>query len=552
MKRLKMKINFFLMSPLLLTVLYSTKCSAQSTSDNSIDRYTTGLPFTMPKIELPNIPDRMVKISDFGAVGDGRTMNTDAIASAIQQSAKNGGGVVDVPSGMWLTGPIRLESNIELRLETGAVILFSKKFEDYPLFKRPINGYRCVPMIYGENLENFAITGKGIIDGNGQFWRPVKKEKMTSHQWKALLASGGVVSEDGKMWWPSKEAMNGADYLEGFRKSDRKPSPEEISKAREFLRPVMVAFDNCKRVLIDGPTFANSPAWTLAPTQSEDVVVRNISVNNPWWGQNTDGIDINSCHEFLLYNSVFSDGDDAICLKPEKPDEQHQDQPSCEDVVIADCTVYHGHGGFVIGSTTYGGAKNISVKNCIFIGTDVGLRFKSSKGRGGLVEKVYVDGIRMKDISSEAILFDLFYSGDTGGAQKADRTPQFQDMHVRNVVCDGASDAVVIRGLPEMPVKDISFDSITINSTRSCLIQDADAINMNDCTLSFIDGPVYAVNNASGIALQAIAFPKGTPLFLEASGQRTNGIVISHTNISDAKQELELGEGVPQNAVVVQ
>ncbi|HTR81234.1 MAG TPA: glycoside hydrolase family 28 protein, partial [Bacteroidota bacterium] len=165
-------------------------------------------------------------------------MNTEAIAEAIHRCSAAGGGIVAIPPGMWLTGPIKLESNIELHLDSGAVVLFSKRFEDFPMFARPKSGVKCIPMIYGSGLENIAVTGKGIFDGNGQYWRPVKKEKMTERQWKELVASGGAVTPDGKMWWPSKEAMDGQEYIKNLRKQNKKPAPERYAGAREFLRPV--------------------------------------------------------------------------------------------------------------------------------------------------------------------------------------------------------------------------------------------------------------------------------------------------------------------------
>lgn len=520
-------------------------------TDPVVKAYMSNLPFAMPEIELPNIPSLRISIADFGAVGDGCTMNTDAIAAAIQQCAAKGGGVVTVPPGMWLTGPIKLESKIELHLDSGAVILFSKRFEDYPMFKRSKAAVKCMPMIFGSNLQDVAITGRGLFDGNGQHWRPVKKEKMTSRQWKELLESGGAVASDGKTWWPSKEALNGEDYLKDLKQNSKKPTPEQIAGAREFLRPVMVALDDCKRVLFDGPTFMNAPGWTLAPTRCEEVVVRNVAVNNPWWGQNTDAIDINSCRNFLLYNSVMSVGDDAICVKPGKMSDLESGQPACENIVVADCIVYNGHGGFVIGSESYGGARNISVKNCTFIGTDIGLRFKSAGDRGGVVEKVYVDGIRMKDIVNEAILFDMFYDQNNDNDPNVKRTPEFRDFQISNIVCDGASGAITVRGLAEMPVKNIRFNTIVINSTAGCVLQDAEQIEMDNIRLSFLTGAAYTVNNADSIQLKHISFPPEAKLFLKASGNKTKSISISETDLSKMKQAVDSDPEVKKDEIII-
>jgi polygalacturonase len=545
-----MKRNFLLQLILVIS-FFAAASSVHAGTDPVVKAYTSNLPFAMPEIEVPNIPTARVAITDFGAVGDGVTMNTEAIKSAIEHCAAKGGGVVTVPPGMWLTGPIKLESNIDFHLDSGAVILFSKRFEDYPMFKRNKIAVKCIPMIFGSNLQDVAITGKGLIDGNGQYWRPVKKEKMTSRQWKEFLESGGVVAPDGKTWWPSKEALNGDEYLKELKKDNKKPSNEQIAGARELLRPVMVAFDDCKRVLFDGPTFTNAPGWTLAPTRCEQVVVRNVTVNNPWWGQNTDALDINSCRNFLLYNSVMSVGDDAICLKPGQPSDSHSGEPSCENIVVADCIVYSGHGGFVIGSGSFGGARNISVKNCTFIGTDIGLRFKSAIDRGGVIEKVYVDGIRMKDIVNEAIFFDMFYDQNNDNDPNVIRIPEFRDFQIQNVICDGASGAIFVRGLPEMPVKNIRLSNIVVNSATGCLLQDAEHIEMNNVRLSFPNGPAFTVNNADSIQLKNISFPPDAKFFLKASGNKTKSISISETDLSKMKQAVDLDSLVNKDEIII-
>ena len=293
------KTVVLLLLPLVSTLaVLCSKAVAQraGSSAQEIKAYTTNLPFPMPEVRLPQIPVRRMSIVEFGAVGDGHTMNTKAIDDAIRACTNQGGGTVVVPPGVWLTGPIRLDNNIELHLDAGALVLFSARFADYPMFARPgSTSYRCTPLIYGIGLANVAITGSGVFNGNGQHWRPTKKEKLTERQWKKLVSSGGAVSPDGKVWWPSREALNGDQYIRNLRQRVKKPTPEEFSRAREFLRPTMLEFIRCTGVLIDGPTFTNSPAWVLHPMECEDVVIRNTSVINEWWAQNTDAADIDAC-----------------------------------------------------------------------------------------------------------------------------------------------------------------------------------------------------------------------------------------------------------------
>ncbi|MDX5417815.1 MAG: glycoside hydrolase family 28 protein, partial [Hymenobacteraceae bacterium] len=199
------------------TATASAPVSTTASTTNN-DWVYEGIEFDMPRVQEPTFGNYSVSITDFGAVSDGLTKNTAAFEKAIADVGAKGGGKVIVPRGMWLTGPIVLKSNINLHVEDGALVLFSKDFDDYPLVKTSFEGlntYRCQSPISGINLENVAITGKGVFDGNGDAWRPVKKGKMTDAQWKTLLKSGGVLSEDGKIWYPSECSKRG-DTKENF------------------------------------------------------------------------------------------------------------------------------------------------------------------------------------------------------------------------------------------------------------------------------------------------------------------------------------------------
>lgn len=530
----------------LVVIVAASKTTAQLNggADNEIRAYTSNLPFPMPPITLPEIPDHRVSITEFGAVPDGHTMNTKAMNDAISACAKQGGGTVVIPSGMWLTGPIRFESNIELRIDAGALVLFTPKFEEYPM---PARGARVTSPISGTRLTNIAITGKGVFDGNGQYWRPVKKEKLTDRQWKDLVASGGVVTSDGRMWWPSREAMNGEQYLRKLRTETKKPTPEQIAGAREFLRPTMVDFTDCKNVLIDGPTFTNTPGWVLHPSNCENLIIRNTNVVNNWWGQNTDAADIGGCKNVLFYRNVLDVGDDGICMKSGPNRER---EFALENIVIADCIVYHAHGGFVIGSNTDGGMRNISVKNCVFIGTDIGLRFKSAHDRGGKVQNIFVDGIRMKDIATSAILFDMYYDGNGDFDQSKAKIPVFRDFDIKNVFCDGARDAVFVRGLAEAPIQNISLTNISISSDRAMSMEEAEGFTLKNVWLNFKSGPVLSVKNARNINLETITTAVPPELYVKATGSRTEKIQVERSEASKAKRDVDLGVDVPKGAVI--
>jgi polygalacturonase len=522
--------------------------------------HLTNLPFTMPEIRVPVFPPRQVSISDHGAIADGRTLNTNAFASAIHACASAGGGTVIVPAGLWLTGPIRLESNIDLHLERGAIILFSKRIEEYPIIAGLDGKSRrsqYAPPISGYKLENIAITGDGIIDGSGEAWRPVKKEKLNDREWKDLLASGGATTPDGKLWWPSKEAAGAEEYL---RSLDGKGelTADMVARTREFMRPDLIRLVLCTRVLLDGPTFRNSPKFHVHPAQCEEMVIRNIHIQTQWWAQNGDGLDLNACRNVLVYNSVFDVGDDAICMKPGTIAKSQRPGPACENIVIDDCVVYHGHGGFVIGSESYGGARNIAVRNCSFVGTDVGLRFKSSRGRGGLVEQIFIDGITMSSIKNEAILFDMYYGEESAEASSTkpraegaeSRTPYFRDFSIKNVVCVGADRAIVLKGLPEKQIENIRFENLSLTAKQGALFIDSDGITIKNSGIFTSEGPVLATRQSSNLTFSGLRYSPGAPLLVKVEGEKSRQIVLENVDLKVARNSIELGPGVATDAVI--
>lgn len=562
---MKLSGKCFLMLAFMFLWQRSATSQSAKTIDAEIQAHIASAPFKMPRIDVPTFPDHRVSIVEHGAVGDGYTMTTKAFTDAIQACAKAGGGVVVVPPGTWLTGPIKIESNINLHLERGALIQFSKRIEDFP-FIAGLDGkskkFMITPPIHAYRAKNVAITGEGIIDGAGEVWRYVKKEKQTERQWKDLLASGGVVSTDGKEWWPSKAAMEGAEYLKQLESSGKKLTAADYASTREFLRPDLLQLVQCKGILLDGTTFRNSPKFHVRPIQSENVIIRNIKVFAPWWAQNTDGIDPTSCRNVLIYGCMVDVGDDGICLKPGTIANSQKPGPACENIVIADCIVYHAHGGFVIGSETYGGVNNVSVRNCIFMGTDVGIRFKSVRGRGGLVENVFIDGIQMRNIANEAILFDMYYGGGAPEVEALkdrdvrqleainDRTPQFQNFIVKNIVCKGAERAALINGLPEMPIKNIVLTNVSIESKKGVLCVDADGIELNNSRIVPQISPVISIDNGKNVTIRGGLFPTASEVFLKVDGEGSERIRIVDVDV--AKVKIELGKNVKPDAVIRQ
>lgn len=522
----------------------------------------------MPVIQQTAFKKDTVSIVKFGAVADGITLNTKSINAAIEACSKKGGGVVLVPAGMWITGPIVLLSNVNLHLAKNALLQFTDDKSQYPLVKGNWEGLpqmRNQSPISATGATNIGITGHGIIDGNGQAWRMVKKDKLTESQWKKLVASGGVTSEDNKSWYPSEQ----------FRKASSMRNPGEITpekdeaffqSVKDFLRPNLLVLANCNKILLEGLTFQNSPAWCLHPLMSQNITVRNIHVKNPWFAQNGDGIDLESCKNTLIENSVFDVGDDALCMKSGRDEAGRKRGMPTENVIIRNCVVYHAHGGFVIGSEMSGGARNIWVSDCTFIGTDIGLRFKTTRGRGGIVEKIYIKNISMKDIPGEAILFDMYYAakdpiamvGEKRVAPKvefkpvSEATPQFQDFHISNVTCNGAAKAIFIRGLPEMHVKNVVLENMVLQAKKGIDCQEASGITFNNIrVISEETDPVVEILNSDNLVFNKLSYKQGADLLFRIGGDRSGKISIKNTDVSKAKEKVQYEFGASEKAVTM-
>ncbi|MGO4876122.1 glycoside hydrolase family 28 protein [Pedobacter psychrotolerans] len=523
---------------------------------------------SLPVIRQVKIKNDTTSIVAFGAKGDGIALNTESINKTISSVSQKGGGVVVIPSGLWLTGPIELKSNVNLHLKRDAILQFTADFNQYKLVEGNWEGrpaWRNQSPISGTNLENIAITGTGIIDGNGGAWRMVKKDKLTESQWKNLVASGGIVREDGKMWYPSAKTVKGSNTKNaGVIESGK--TAKDYEDIKDFLRPNLLVLTNCKTILLEGVTFQNSPAWNLHPLLCEDLTLRNLQVKNPWYAQNGDGVDVESCKNVLIEGSTFDVGDDGICIKSGRDEAGRQRGVPTENVIVRNNVVYHAHGGFVIGSEMSGGAKNIWVYDCSFIGTDIGLRFKTTRGRGGIVENIYVNNINMIDIPGEAILFDMYYAavdpivlaGEKREAIKSvmipvtEATPQFRNFYIKDVVANGAEKAIFFRGLPEMNIKDIHLENVTIKAKEGIEIIEATGIFLKNVkVITDNSNPVVNIQNSSNINIDKLQYKNGAELLFNVAGDKSKGIKVSGTDASKAKKVSSSAAEVNKNALEI-
>lgn len=513
----------------------------------------------LPKAKMPVFKKDTFNIKKYGAVPDGITLNTRSINDAILACSAKGGGVVLIPQGLWLTGPIVLKSNVNLHVERAGLVLFTSDKSQYALVKGNYEGHPAVrneSPVSGTDLENIAITGEGIFDGNGGVWRALGKDRATEQEWRELVASGGVLSENGKTWYPSEGYVK-ANKVKDVSVIQPGKSLSDYAEYKDFFRPNMLVLTNCKKVLLKDITFENSPNWCLHTLLCEDMTLQQVHVKNPWNAQNGDGIDVESCRNVLIEGSTFDAGDDGICIKSGRDEDGRKRGVPTENVTIRNNVVYRAHGGFVIGSEMSGGARNIFVTDCTFIGTDIGLRFKTVRGRGGIVEDIYIKNISMHNIVNEAILFDMYYmskAGSTLGLKEfppvTEGTPQFRNFYVSNVSCNGAKEAIFVRGLPEMSIKGIHLENMVFKTNKGAELIEAQDISLKNITMNVTDTKqLIYIENSNTITFDGIRSFTPTDTFMNINGDRSAHIELLNTDVSKSKNKAVFNFGAESKAL---
>ncbi|GMV90428.1 MAG: polygalacturonase [Candidatus Hydrogenedentota bacterium] len=434
-------------------------------------------PFDMPQLQRPVFPDRVFDIAVFGAVGDGETKNTGAIRAAIEACADAGGGVVRVPAGTWVTGAIHLRSNVNLHLDEGAVLRFSTDPADYlPVVFTRWAGFECYnysPLIYARDCENIAVTGPGTIDGNGEAW------------WS---------------WEPRQEPTAFRMYEEQILKGV--PPEERIyGTVEDGLRPQLISPINCRNVLLEGFTIsAPGPFWTIDLVDCDRVIARKLRIFTEG-GPNTDGLNVDSSRNVLIEHCYFNTGDDCICMKSGMNEDGWRVGKPTENVVVRYNHTAKGHGGAVFGSDTSGDIRNVYVHSCVFDGTLIGIRLKSTRGRGGVVERLWFENIDMTNIQSDAIQMTTAYRawmGTTDG-----KAPLFRDIAFRDIHVDGAKRAASIEGLPEAPIEDLRFENVSIDATEGFRAKLVNGVVMDDVRVSPATGEAFAWEDCTGLEVDA-------------------------------------------------
>ncbi|MEI2465829.1 glycoside hydrolase family 28 protein [Niallia taxi] len=367
-------------------------------------------------------------IRDLEALNDGE-LCTESIQKSIDEAYENGGGTIIIPAGEFLTGALFLKDNIELNLSRGAVLKFSNSQHDYPVVTSRWEGVKrevYASCLYAENAKNISVTGFGTIDGNGM------------------------------QWWDI------------FRKHQEKLA---------YPRPKLISFDSCENITIKDVTLINSPSWTVNPICCNNVTIDNVSIFNPADSPNTDGIDPESCSNVRISNCHIDVGDDCIAIK--SGTEDTAERIACENITISNCTMIHGHGAVVFGSEMSGDIRNVTISNCVFQDTDRGIRLKSRRGRGGVVEDIRVDNIVMERVICPFIL-NLYYFCGPRGKDKyvwdknpypiTAETPRFRRIHFSHITARNVHAAAgFIYGLAEQYVSEISFNHIDISMAENAI-----------------------------------------------------------------------------------
>jgi polygalacturonase len=406
-------------------------------------------------------PDKVFDVRQYGAKGDGKTFDTEAIQKALDECGQAGGGIVQFTAGTYLSKPIILRNKTTLQLDEGAKLQATTNHADF--MKTPGDwlsakgGSDFIPFISGKDLTDVTITGKGTIDGGGEVW-----------------------------WGPAEEAR-------------RKKSGYTLP------RPNLIVLNRCKNLRLENITLQNSPKFHFVPTDCDGVVVSNVTVLAPAGAPNSDAIDPSRCRNVLITKCHIDVGDDNIAIKSGRKVDGREF--ACENITVTDCVFLHGH-GVSIGSETLGGVRNLTVRNCTFEDTENGIRIKSARGRGGLVENLMYSDITMKNVEP-AITFTCYYMGTSAkdpvqpsipkedAAQSVvEGTPIYRNIRISNLTATCEKSAGLIIGLPESPISDVVLENVRISAPTGLTIRNAKGIKIKNVKIEVKEGEPFILENA--------------------------------------------------------
>ena len=480
-------------------------------------------------------------VLDYGAKNDGSARSTVAIRRAIEACTASGGGTVYFPAGTYVTGAIQLASNLVLHIDAGATLRFHADLSEYPLGPGRLEGVELItpaPLIGGRNLENVTITGRGTLTTDNAEWRKAANNP-----------------EARKLW---------ADILQRIERKETVPE-EDFRKAAPALRPSMIRPMDSKNILIEGIHIVGSSMWTIHLLYCENVVIRNVIVET-YPGANTDGIDIDSSREVRISDSYFDTGDDAICIKSGRDVDGRRVGRVTENIAITNCTVKRAHGAVVLGSETAGGIRNVVASNIVSKGTWHGIRIKSGRGRGGLLENIRFDNWVIDSPLREAIIVTSYYTR-VPQEPVSERTPVFRNIAISNVTVSGAPAVASIEGLPEMPIPGLRITDLVGSGKRGLQAFNTQGLELRNVRVDAAEGPAFLIRDSAGLDLDRVetrqpgaapvvrldncenalvrggrAWP-GTGTFLSVPPGSLKAVTLEGNQLSDAKMPTEEAAG---------
>lgn len=478
-------------------------------------------PFEMPQLKRPSFPNRTFDIRDYGAVqckweDNEKRKSTEAIRKAIIACHEAGGGKVLVSKGEWLTGAIHLKSNVNLHIAEGAVVHFSNDLEDYlPVVHvrcEGVEAYNYSPLIYAPHVENIAITGRGTLHGHGRWW----------WSWARSNNRGNRIEE-------TKVSLKERRYGKGG--------------GREGMRPTFIVPWKAKNILIEGITLEESPMWNVHPVYSENIIVRGITVHS-LESPNGDGVVPDSCKNVLIEYNHLETGDDAVVIKSGLNEDGLKINIPSENIVVRNFTardVRTGSGGIVFGSETSGGIRNIYVHDAYFDGCDRGIRFKTTRGRGNVIENIYIENVEMKNIESQAINFNSYYERRATG-----KSPLFRNVYINNVRVNGARTAIEMIGLPEKWLENINIKNAAFeNVSNGAIAHRVKELTLENISITSKRRPIV-LNDVFETAIKNAKLSGQQPPLL-VDGSESGAITIDGLD----PDQVECTQNVPRGAVTI-
>lgn len=504
---------------------------------------------------------------DYGVVGDGKTNNTAAFAKVMTAVKEAGGGTVWVPAGKYITGSVELVDNVTLHLDAGAELLYSGDPADSPVVPSRwecTNVFAHAPLVYADGKQNIAITGRGTLNGQGWNW-----------------------------WWRSGRGKPPAGVdptvaREAWRKvyarieAGEKLTAADFALPKEYLRPSLVGLYNCRNILVEGVTLFKSPMWMLHPVYSDDIVIRGVRFvsadpegepSAEGTGPNGDGIDVDSCRNVRISDCFFSTSDDCIVIKSGRDNDGLRTNRVTEYVTITNCVMYKGHGAVVIGSETSGGIRDITASNIVSKGTDTGVRIKSQRGRGGVLENFRFDNWVIEDAQKIALEITMRY-GRTPDAPVSEKTPLFRNFSYSNITIVNAKKVATIEGLPERAIEQLRFTDINATGKTGIIGDHGKDIEFHEVRVETESGPALSLETSNSVLLDGIAArtseakspaillseaehvllrghiaPVTPGTYLRVGGAKSAGIKIVSSDLSAAATDVAIADGAPASAV---